>query len=239
MDTPIENGQAASSSPDAPTLKVDFQWKKFKARITDSRDPSNPLYIVDFQSIRSPHIIVKSATTDETVGTGTLHPVSIHAGYQVHGQKGKLKAKHRWITEYTHLSYNYSDSNESPALMTWKSNCGFKTWNFICLDEQQNPVARFASNSWGIFKIGDIEFLGPKASDKAAREEIVVTGLTLFYCMMLRTTSILSFFGAIFASTGPMEKENGTTANSQHQEGQMHEMDSSLGDGNKPKQVAT
>jgi hypothetical protein len=34
-----------------------------------------------------------------------------------------------------------------------------------------------------------------------ARDEIVVTGITLFYCMWLRVNSIFSLFGAFFHST--------------------------------------
>ncbi|KAL3459662.1 hypothetical protein BJX64DRAFT_264493 [Aspergillus heterothallicus] len=42
-----------------------------------------------------------------------------------------------------------------------------------------------------------------------ARDEIVVTGITLFYCMWLRVNSIFSLFGAVFHSP-PGEK--GTAA---------------------------
>ena len=61
-------------------------------------------------------------------------------------------------------------------------------------------------------KLGTIEFMGPKAGDAAARDEIVVTALTLFYCMMLRTNNILSFFGAVFARPGPLENDAAAAA---------------------------
>ena len=68
------------------------------------------------------------------------------------------------------------------------------------------PVAKFSANIWALQKVGNIEFLGDKADSKEAREEIVVTGLTLFYCMCLRTNNILNLFGAIFSRPGPIKQ---------------------------------
>ncbi|KAI4145077.1 MAG: hypothetical protein LQ341_002468 [Variospora aurantia] len=197
------------------TLQVDFTWRKWQARITSISDPSQPIYIVDYQGIKAPHIIVKTPDSSTTIGTGTLHPISIHADYEIHGRKGKLKALKRWRTKYTHLSRAFANAPDSSSLaaMTWTSSSNFKTWDFICLDEQQIAVAKFSANMWGLKKIGMVEFLTPTAVSEAARDEIVVTGLTLAYCMILRTSSILSFVGAIFARTGPIEqKEDRVTA---------------------------
>ncbi|KAL8807175.1 MAG: hypothetical protein Q9182_000857 [Xanthomendoza sp. 2 TL-2023] len=213
MDRPIES-TSAQVEPSPPqqdpakntTLQVDFTWRKWKAYVSTLSSPADPLYIVHYQAWKSPHIIVKSATSDVTIGSGTLQAVSINAKFQVQGRKGTLKALKRWKTAYTHLSYALADSPDSPVVMTWASSSGFKTWDFVCLDEQQMPVAKFSANWWSLRKIGNIEFLGPKATSTALREEIVVTGLTLLYCMLLRTNSLLSFFGAIFARPGPIKK---------------------------------
>ncbi|KAL8646988.1 MAG: hypothetical protein Q9210_005823 [Variospora velana] len=197
------------------TLQVDFTWRKWQARITSISDPSQPIYIVDYRGIKAPHIIVKTPDSSTTIGTGTLHPISIHADYEIHGRKGKLKALRRWRTKYTHLSPAFANAPDSSSLatMTWTSSSNFKTWDFICLDEQQIAVAKFSANMWGLKKLGMVEFLTPTAVSEAARDEIVVTGLTLAYCMILRTSSILSFVGAIFARTGPIEqKEDRVTA---------------------------
>ena len=88
----------------------------------------------------------------------------------------------------------------------------------MCLDAQQNAVARFSAKAWAVKKVGTIEFMGPKAGDAAARDEIVVTALTLFYCMMLRTNNILSFFGAVFARPGPLENDAAAAAAESSQE---------------------
>lgn len=204
---------SSTASPDAhqdlnasSTLQLDFSWRKYQTRISSASEPSNPIYIVHYKTWRSPHIIVKSASSDATIGTGTLHAVSINADYTIHGRKGKLKALKRWKTEYTHLSEAYATPDSSPATMRWTSSSNFKTWDFICLDEQQMPVAKFAANWWGIKNTANIEFLGPKATSEAARDEIVVTGLTLFYCMVLRINNLGSLFGAIFARPGPIKE---------------------------------
>ncbi|KAI4091228.1 MAG: hypothetical protein LQ348_005832 [Seirophora lacunosa] len=191
-------------------LQVDFTWRKWQARITSISDPSQPLYIVDYQGIKSPHIIVKTPDSSTTIGTGTLHPISIHADYEIHGRKGKLKALKRWRTKYTHLSHAFATSPDSSSLaaMTWTSSSNFKNWDFICLNEQQIAVAKFSANMWGLKKIGMVEFLTPTAVSEAARDEIVVIGMTLAYTMILRTSSILSFVGAIFARTGPIEQKD-------------------------------
>ena len=191
------------------TLKVDYTWKKWHARISSTTSPNEPIYIVNYQCLKCPNIIVKSATSNEVIGTGTLNPVSINAHFTLHGRKSILKALKRWKTEYTHLSYAFASTpGSSPATMTWTSTSNFKTWDFICLDEQQTPVAKFSANFWSFTKIGKIEFLGPNAGSEAVRDEIVVTGLTLAYCMVLRTTNLVSFFGAIFARPGPIKKKD-------------------------------
>ncbi|KAL8952132.1 MAG: hypothetical protein Q9222_001944 [Ikaeria aurantiellina] len=204
-----DRAQDQSLMTKPPTIQVDYSWRKWHTRVFSDDDPSRTLFIVKYQMIKAPHLIVKTPDCKEIIGTGTLHPISINAKYEVHGRKGQMKALKRWKTSYTHLSHAYaSDPDAGLATMTWTSDSDFKTWDFICLDEEQMPVAKFSANLWSLKRIGKIEFLGPKAHSQAAQEEIVVTGLTLAYTMILRTTSLLSFFGAIVARPGPIQ--NGT-----------------------------
>ncbi|KAF4443783.1 hypothetical protein FACUT_1064 [Fusarium acutatum] len=198
--------------PSNTVYEVDFKWKKMKALVSEKHPQthtSTPKYIVDYHAFKCTTLVFHPYEDPEAViGTGTLHPVTIHATYELHGQKGTIKALKRFITSYTHLSYNYSNSPDgTPAAMTWTSDSSFKTWDFTCLDEQESAVARFSANCWSLNNIGCIEFLGPKASDPAVREEILVTGMTLFYQMVLRATNVLSLGGAIFARPGPLDKE--------------------------------
>lgn len=90
--------------------------------------------------------------------------------------------------------------------MSWTSQSGFKTWDFICCDENQSPVAKFTANIWAIKKLGKIELLGPKAFDPAAMDEIVVVGMTLCYCMYMRINNPLNLVGSAFMRTGTEAK---------------------------------
>ncbi|OAX79476.1 hypothetical protein ACJ72_06207 [Emergomyces africanus] len=204
------------------TLQVNFSWKQLKSLITNKDDPqSTPIYIVHYRATK-PHLIFKFATDDTAFATGSLHAISIDADCEIRSRHFALKALKRFKTEYTHLSYAFSNNNggasndnnggavPEPARMTWTSTCGFKTWDFICFDENQMPVAKFSANVWGVKKIGYFTFMGSNIPSACAighisdevREEIVVTGLTLFYCMVLRTNNIFSLFGAIFSRPG-------------------------------------
>ncbi|OQE46387.1 hypothetical protein PENCOP_c001G05854 [Penicillium coprophilum] len=194
--------QYIQTSSKTPTFKVDFTWKKWKALVSDANNPdSGPLYTVHFPFSFGTTMVFKKAPDEEVIGNSKLNLVSINAEYELRGQKAHLLAQKRWRTVYTHRSLNFSDT-ESPVTMTWTSDAGFKNWDFVCVDEQQMPVAKFTANCWGVTKIGKIEFSGPKADNRAAQEEIMVTGITLFYCMMLRCNNVFNLFGAIFARPG-------------------------------------
>jgi hypothetical protein len=209
MDPVSEPSQAHQNMPpQGRILQVDFSWKRFKGLITDKDLPeAKAVYIVDMHTMKSPHLIFKHASDNTTFGTGTLHPISINASCTVSGRKTQIKALKRFKTSYTHLSRAFSDT-EDLMPMTWSSDSDFKTWDFVCLDKQLMPVAKFSANIWAVQKVGNIEFLGDKADNKEAREEIVVTGLTLFYCMCLRMNNILNLFGAIFSKPGPIKQSS-------------------------------
>lgn len=192
-----------------PTLTVQFTWKKWQGKILDARNPgSDPLYSIHFPfkliSRSIPTMIFTKALSDEVIGSGKLNMVSINPDYELHGHKAELLAQKRFRTLYTHRSLNFSDT-DTPITMTWSSEAGFKTWDFVCVDEQQNAVAKFSGNPWGVTNIGKIEFDGPKKHDRAAQEEIIVTGITLFYCMLVRCNSIFNLFGAVFTRPGRKE----------------------------------
>ncbi|KXG45510.1 uncharacterized protein PGRI_040590 [Penicillium griseofulvum] len=191
-----------------PAFAVNFTWKKWRAMVSDASNPgSEPLYTIHFPISLETHIIFKKSSDGEVIGNGKLNFVSINAEYELHGQKARLLAQKRWRTVYTHRSLNFSDTG-SPVTMTWTSDAGFKNWDFVCVDEQQMPVAKFTANCWGLTNIGKIEFSGSKANDRAAQEEIIVTGITLFYCMVLRCNNLFNLFGAIFARPGQKQHIN-------------------------------
>ncbi|CAG7992730.1 unnamed protein product [Penicillium salamii] len=192
-----------------PIFTVKFTWKDWQGKIFDTQNPaSEPIYIIDFPfkfaSKKAASMIFKNVSTEDVVGSGKLNLVSINPGYKCHGQEGQLLAQKRFSTLYTYRSLNFS-TNDKPVTMTWSSNLAFKTWDFVCVDEQQNAVAKFSGNAWGVTDIGKIEFDGPKKHDRAAQEELMVTGITLFYCMMVRCNNVFNLFGAIFSRPGRKE----------------------------------
>ncbi|KAF2716229.1 hypothetical protein K431DRAFT_289585 [Polychaeton citri CBS 116435] len=218
MDTKVQSQPLSPSdvqpahltSSQTSSLRVDFTWRKGAARISEPEQPDDAVYIADLRLIKAPHMVVKRVTDDRVIGSGSLSAVSINASYEIGDQKHKLQAAKRLKTEYTHLSHAYS-SSESPVAMTWKSKANFKTWDFICVDEQQQPVARFTSNIWYVKKVGNIEFLGPKANDQAAREEILIVGLTLYNMMLLRINNPLNLLGMI-PNPKPFNSNNASAA---------------------------
>ncbi|KAL2371856.1 hypothetical protein BDBG_03925 [Blastomyces gilchristii SLH14081] len=198
------------------TLQVDFSWRRFKSLITNKDDPqaSSPIYIVHHK-VTKPHLTFKSAADNTAFATGSLHTFSIDAECEIRGRSTTLKALKRFKTEYMYRSHTFAtNGGAEPACLTWTGSCGLKTWDYICLDEKQMPVAKFSANIWAVKKIGTITFLGSNipgvrdtgAVSDAVREEIVVTALTLFYCMVLRTNSVLSLFGAVFSRPGHDER---------------------------------
>ncbi|KAJ5863806.1 uncharacterized protein N7529_005722 [Penicillium soppii] len=146
-------------------------------------------------------MVFTKVPSEEVIGSGKLNVVSINPSYELYGHKAKILAQKRWRTLYTHRSLNFSKT-DTPVTLTWTSDAGFKTWDFVCVDEQQNAVARFSANPWAVTNIGKIEFDGPKKNERAAQEEILVTGITLCYCIFVRCNNVFNLFGAIFSRPG-------------------------------------
>ncbi|KAL8878860.1 MAG: hypothetical protein Q9198_003413 [Flavoplaca austrocitrina] len=209
------------------TLQIDFTWAKMKSYISNVSDPSKPLYIVDYSSIKKECILVSSASTGLRIGSGVLHIFSINPNFKLHGRKGVLKALSRWKTSYTHQSYAFAASPDGPpATMTWTGHSDFKTWDFVCLDQRQMPVAKVRANWWAVHKVGRIEFLGDRVISEAARDEIVVTGLTIMYCMVIRSISLPALVGAVVARPGPIK--DGSKQQLQQQDGPAAPKDQAL-----------
>lgn len=214
MDTAPINVPSHIEASQSQALLVDMAWKKFKFLVKDANNPeASPLYNVGFQMVMAPHLrfkAIESNGEEREIGTGTVHTFSISPEYELHGRQDTLKAQKRFRTHYSHMSTVFSDTQE-PVKMTWTSNTDFKGWDFVCVDHNQIPVAKFSSNLWAIKKFGKIELLGPKALDPAARDEIVVVGITLFYCMYLRVNNPFNLLGSAFLSkdkTGQPQSQN-------------------------------
>lgn len=121
----------------------------------------------------------------------------------MHNREIKLKPLKRFTTRYTHLSHAFA---AEPAVLEWTTTSSFTNWDFVCVEQKtQEPLTRFSSNVWAVKKLGFIEFMGTPS--QARKEELLVTGSTLFYCMLARSQNVFAFFGAIFADTSPVRAE--------------------------------
>lgn len=214
--------QPFQSASQTRNLKVKFSWRKWKILITEpSQD--EPVYVVKVHPLsldltfKSGPGAAKAAavadsddddndtTTDKgVIGDGHIHAFKIDCDTHVHGRPIRVSAAKRFVTRYTYpsLAFSSDPTGNKPAAMTWKSDSCFRCLDFVLLDESQQPVAKFTTKYPGIRDIATIELLGPKADDPSARDEVVVTGLTLLYCMCYRVSSIVPFVGALTARPG-------------------------------------
>lgn len=205
---PTTADSQAPHSTTPPRLSVDFGWRKFKSLLSDENTPeAEPLYILEYSFVKK-RLKFKRYSTGEVFGLGDINVVSIDADYEVHGRKDQLVAQSRLKTSYAHRSTAASTADK-PVTLTWSSDSNLKTWDFVCCDEQQLPVAKITVNIWGLKKIAQIEFMGMAEQNLELQEELVVTSLTLTYQMALRTGNIFNLVGALFASPGHEPKNRG------------------------------
>lgn len=192
------------TSVDGSRLRCDFSWKSWKTTVTNAATEETFAIVHYHYGLWK----VNFHTGDDQTrfGKGNIPCVSINADCEHRGREMKVKALKRWSTQYTHLSAAYSEDAKTPMEMRWTSQSSFKDWDFICLNEREEAVAKFTCKIWGLRKIAEIEFAGDKANDRAAQEEILIAGLTLMYTMAMRVNSPLSLFGSIFARPGPLKE---------------------------------
>ena len=185
-------------------LDMEFIWRGWRGTLTDPNHPSQPAYKIDLTLANT----MEFETADGRVfGSSRVKFVSINPSFTVHSHRGTLQAMKRLATKYNYFSYARAQeiNSDSPVPMIWTSSFAFKTWQFTCLDENLLPVARVKANVWALKALGTIEFLGDSMSQDL-REEIIVTGITLYLCMGYIISSPLSLLGAAVSKTGPIEQ---------------------------------
>jgi hypothetical protein len=212
---PLDNSNHAEPSqlPDSPiqhfdtptglTLQVDFAWSKFRNIISEKNgDTLTPLYIQHFRPTK-PQLRYDSAHDNIEIARGTINNFSISAECTLNGQTIALKPLKRWKTQYNYLSTTLSPDPNTPAPVSWIANMSLKLWDFVCLDANQIAIAKFSVNLWAVKQVGNFYFEKSAGGVKReARDEIVVTGLTLLYVMMVRMNNPLHLLGSVFAKPG-------------------------------------
>jgi hypothetical protein len=172
------NNAKPASDTTSDTLLVNFSWKKFSTVISDSAEPTKPLYTIAYNVLRSPDMDFRSVADNKQLAHANVHVFGINPTLILHGKEMSLRASRRLKTQYSYPSTAVS-SNGAPTLLTYTSESSFKNWDYILLDPQLQPVARFSSNLWATKKIGKIEFMGNLAQNQQFREEVIVTSLTV------------------------------------------------------------
>jgi hypothetical protein len=194
---------------DTPTglhLVIDFRWSKFRNIVSEKTgDATTPVYIQHFRPTK-PQLRFEYATDSSQLATGTINNFSISAECSLNNNTIALKPLKRLKTQYNYLSNTISASPASPAPVSWIANMSLKTWDFVCLDANQIAVAKLSANLWDLKEVGNFYFEGTKEEvSKEMRDEVVVTGLTLLYVMMVRMNNPLHLLGSVFAKPGRVD----------------------------------
>ncbi|KAF7712430.1 Uncharacterized protein PECH_003247 [Penicillium ucsense] len=179
--------------PPTRTMSVDLSWRKREFHIKDTHNSNpSPLYTIHCHSHSDKALSIHSDTTDQLIGTSKIHSATGGSTYKLYGYNGSIQAEKQAQTSYTFLSWAYSTYPGTPVQMSWISRGGLKTWDFVCVNDRQETVAKFSANMWAMKNVGTIEMTGPKAWDRTACDEIVVVGLTLYYGWLMRVTGLSS-----------------------------------------------
>jgi hypothetical protein len=216
IDNHAEPSQVPSSpiqhfdTPTGLTLQVDFAWSKFQNIISEKNgDQLTPLYIQHFRPTK-PQLRYETAHDKVEIARGTINNFSISAECTLNGHTIALKPLKRWKTQYNYLSTTLSPGPNTPAPVSWIANMSLKLWDFVCLDANQIAIAKFSANLWAVKQVGNFHFEKSAGGvSREARDEIVVTGLTLLYVMMVRMNNPLHLLGSVFAKPGKVEGGEG------------------------------
>jgi len=205
---PEQGSQLQPSSLNGLVLHVDFAWTKFRNTISEKNGETvTPRYVQHFRATK-PQLRFNSADDSTQIGSGVFNNVSISGECVVNGRFIELKPLKRWKAKYNYLSNAFAPPSDPKSLVpiTWIANSGLKTWDFVCLDANQLPIAQFSTNWWALKKVG--KFCFEKSGEdlkEEQRDEVVITGLTLMYIMAARINNPFSLVGSVFAKPGKVE----------------------------------
>lgn len=184
---------------EAAVQSYDVIYKDWKCTRAFVQDPESKeiLYNCDLPSLRRCRINLRSAIDDVEIATGNPYSLKKHISSSVRGQDLDLRYKNLLKCNYTYTSPAFGNSK-----MTWTCHSGFKEMVYVLLDEQSLPVARWKTSGpkVGPFKdLGRLEILGTRVDSDAAKEEILITGLTLVFLEVIARSN--GTFGVSAIST--------------------------------------
>lgn len=202
------------------TLQLNFSWRKYTTIITETGSDT-PLYFAKYSPFTMKTVFKSGqaaaklmaadsdadftkleAEDDDVIGNSRVKVFHIDCPTTVRGREVALSAASRIMTRYNYSSLAFSSDPLKPAVMTWKCNSKVKAFDFDLLDEQEQTVARYNTKYLGVKKYATIELFGPKAWDSLATEEVLVTGFTMYLCMLYRASSPVPLIGALVSREG-------------------------------------
>lgn len=215
---------AAPNSP-ARILKVNCSWRKNTILITE--DDNTPPLILAKHNVFTNKVVFKAgpssgkalpdsastssadldSETDNVFATSKIHTFHIGCDATIRGRPIKLTPAARLVAHYNYASLAYAQDPLKPALMAWRSNSVVRFFDHELRDERDALVARYNPRYTSIKHTAAIELFGPLAWDPRAVDEVVVTGLTLYLCMVYRASSPVPLVGALVTSTGRERKK--------------------------------
>lgn len=157
------------------SFEVQFaNWTSTHISVIEVGTLDTTLYTADL-NIQKPHLIFRRGSTESTVATANLSYFTPDIEVCVNGHSTTLRVE---------KSQEMQTFYESPALnqacLSWRNRNISSTFDFECLDENSDLLARFSAHSaWNKTRVGQLELFGARVADGAAMDEVVVTGLAL------------------------------------------------------------
>jgi hypothetical protein len=199
------------------TLQVNCSWRKNTVVVTEPGH-DEPLYLAKLNpwtlktTWRTGPAAVTSMATDsdsdtdapkdEIIGEGRIRAFKIDCETTIRSRNVRVSAAKKWLTRYNYPSTAFSEDPARPAVMTWNSNSNWKYLDMDLRDEDNELVAKFNPRYLGTRKLCTFEMIGTKAWDSSAVEEVLITGITLYICMIYRMSNLVPFVSAIVARPG-------------------------------------
>lgn len=163
-------------------------WKCKAANITDTKTGAL-LYDLETHLLK-PQITISRPGQSEPFAKVNIPTLSKTVDITIDGRGLKLTNKKFWKGHYI-----FDSSHLSQPTATWKcSGSGWSSIDFVCLDEQEMPIARVRTKVAAVKKIATLEVNEAHRDNKGLVDEIVVTGLTVVYLWML------TYSGAVAAA---------------------------------------
>lgn len=217
-------------------------WHKlWESSIFDVKNSEKPLYHTQHVFGKNPDLtwtlsradegsIADSKSTDQgpaedrIISTGKIFKHNFDVSYTCHGHDDVVKVvlhmrQPSFRSIYKWRSNTVLDNGE-PKTFTWKAVSGLKRWNWVCVDDKDNVVSKWAANLWHARNVGQISFFGPLAHNEAFREEVITTGLLANYNVCFQESGIYRFFGSMGSMIGQKKgNEKGVPSSSSADDG--------------------